>query len=910
MEMQFLEGGGECGALMRAKDWSATPLGPAEGWPQSLRTAVSLLLNSRYPMFLFWGPQLIKIYNDGYRPITGEKHPWALGTPGPQVWPEIWSDIGPMVERVVRDGEATWSDDLPLFMRRRGFPEEVFFTFSYSPVRDESGGVGGMFCACTETTAKVQGERRLKLLRDLAAAGAAARSVPEVCRRGMEVLQASPADVPFALLYLDGGLAGSAGVAREEVRGDWPLEEKTLVQDLAPRFTRVPAGPWPEAPSSAMLLPLAGGALVLGVSSRIRFEDSYRRFFELVASQFEALISAARASEAERRRAEALAEIDRAKTVFFSNVSHEFRTPLTLMLGPLADGLADAVHPLPAPQRERLQMVLHSALRLQKLVNTLLDFSRIEAGRAQASYVATDLAGFTANVAATFRSAIERAGLAFVVDCPRLAEPAYVDREMWEKMVLNLVSNAFKFTFEGEIRVALRMEEGFVLEVRDTGTGIPAAELPRLFERFRRIEGAKSRTHEGTGIGLALVQELARLHGGEVSAQSVEGSGSTFTVRIPRGQAHLPAERVAARLERESTAASYAQEALGWVVEPEAPAPDVAAGRGARIVLADDNADMRAYLNGLLAARYEVEAVADGEAALAAARRRRPDLVLSDVMMPGLDGFGLVRALRADPALRRIPVMLLSARVGEEARIEGLDCGADDYLQKPFSARELLARISARLELAGMQRELERLFAQTPVPTAVFRGAELVFEMANPAYVEVSGGRALLGKPLLEAMPELREQGLAELLHGVMRTGAAHTGTELPVRVARGGGIEETYWNFIYAPLRGPGGEIDRVIAICNEVTEQVRARKADRRRGELITVVSQELRNPLASLAAAMQLLRLSGGSAEPAMLERMERELNQMVQITDDLLAMSRILHPGPARQTEGRPAARMSA
>jgi CheY-like chemotaxis protein len=319
---------------------------------------------------------------------------------------------------------------------------------------------------------------------------------------------------------------------------------------------------------------------------------------------------------------------------------------------------------------------------------------------------------------------------------------------------------------------------------------------------------------------------------------------------------------------------------------------------------------MRAYLAGLLAPRYEVQAVPDGEAALAAARDRPPDLVLSDVMMPKLDGFGLVRALRADPRLRGIPVILLSARVGEEARIEGLDSGADDYLQKPFSARELLARISARLELAGMQRELERLFAQTPVPTAVFRGEDLVFELANAAYVQVTGGRELVGKPLLEALPELRGQGIAELLHRVMRTGEPHTGTELPIRLVRGGGVEDTYWTFIYAPLRGSGGETDRVIVICNDVTERVRAREADRRRDELIAVVSQELRDPLAALAAAVQLLRLSRGPVEPEMLQRMERELQQMVRISDDLLAMSRSVRGGPAERPDGRSAAQLSA
>jgi PAS domain S-box-containing protein len=844
----FLDGGGELGALMRAKDWSATPLGPVEAWPQSLRTAVSILLNSRYPMFIFWGPQHIKIYNDGYRPITGDKHPWALGRPGTEVWPEIWDAIGPMVERVVRHGEATWSDDLQLFMHRRGFPEEVFFTFSYSPIRDESGGIGGMFCACTETTVKVQGERRLKLLRDLAAAPAEARKLADACRLSAEVLASNPADIPFALLYLfeEGGarLAAAAGVPADDVAGDWPLGARAEIGDLQARFRNLPAGPWPEPPARAMVVPLIdhaqekpSGALVLGISSRTLFDDAYRGFFDLVAGQLAASLANARASEEERRRAEALAEIDRAKTAFFSNVSHEFRTPLTLMLGPVDDLLADQEARLAPAQREQLELVRRSGLRLQKLVNTLLDFSRIEAGRAHASYRPTDLAAITADIASTFRSAIEKAGLRLRVDCPPSSEPAYVDADMWEKIVLNLLSNAFKFTFEGEIEVALRRcAAGFELRVRDTGTGIAPGELPRMFERFHRIAGARGRTHEGTGIGLALVHELVKLHGGSIGVESELGAGTLFTVRIPAGKGHLPADKLGAGRAQASAALGaelFADEALRWL--PDAPplAPAAEGSRRERIVWADDNADMREYVRRLLSARYDVEAVADGEAALAAVRMHRPDLVLADVMMPGLDGLGLVRALRADPRTRSIPVILLSARAGEEARIEGLDAGADDYLYKPFSARELLAQVAARLELSRLQARLQqeradlaRLFQQTPVPTAVLQGTELVFELANPAYLAVVGGRDIVGRPMLEALPEAKGQGFDDLLRDVIRTGRPHVGHETLVRLERDGKVEDRYFTFIYAPLRGAGGEIDRAIAIVNEVTEQVQARK------------------------------------------------------------------------------------
>jgi signal transduction histidine kinase len=452
--------------------------------------------------------------------------------------------------------------------------------------------------------------------------------------------------------------------------------------------------------------------------------ETYRAFFDLLAAAITTQVANARAYEEERKRAEALAEIDRAKTAFFSNVSHEFRTPLTLMLGPLEDELAERASPLPPARRERLETAHRNSLRLLKLVNTLLDFSRIEAGRTQASYEPTDLAAYTAELASVFRSAVEKAGLTLIVDCPPLPEPVYVDREMWEKIVLNLLSNAFKHTFEGTITIRLLWLGDYAeLAVADTGVGIPKTELPRLFERFHRVKGAKSRTHEGTGIGLALVQELVSLHGGVVSIESEEGKGSTFRVTVKTGTAHIPSDRLGAARALVSTAAratAYVEEALHWLPNATRDPPptglaDVASlptgalptsgDRRSRIIWADDNADMRDYVRRLLADRYDVLAVPDGLTALAAAQEQHPDLVLSDVMMPGLDGFGLLRALRADTRTRTLPVILLSARAGEDAAIEGLDAGADDYLAKPFSAQELLARVRTHLELARVRRE-------------------------------------------------------------------------------------------------------------------------------------------------------------------------------------------------------------
>jgi signal transduction histidine kinase len=752
------------GDLIRSKDWSRTPLGPVEGWPLALRMVVDLMMANRFPMILWWGPEFIQLYNDPYRPIPGDKHPRSLGQPASQCWAEIWHVIGPLVETPFRGGPATWMEDIHLEIRRHGFVEETHFTIAYSPVPDDTAesGIGGVLATVHEITGKVVGDRRVLALRDLGTRSAGARTAEEACALAAQALGRYPSDIPFALLYLvepgrkQARLSGAAGVKEghpacpsiialegpESEQALWPLgaalraEAMQIVPGLAERLgSHVPPGPWTDPPHTAVVVPIASskahhlaGFLVAGVSSRLRLDGSYRDFLELVATQISTGITSAREYEEEKKRAEALAELDRAKTVFFSNVSHEFRTPLTLVLGPLEDLLGKPDRSAPPEVREAAAMARRNALRLLKLVNNLLDFSRIEAGRIDAVYEPTDLSALTADLASNFRSAVDRAGMELVVDCPPLAEPVHVDRDMWEKIVLNLLSNAFKFTLEGRIAVELRSAQGqAVLRVIDTGTGIPTADLPHLFERFHRVKGARARTHEGTGIGLALVQELVRLHGGTVSVESEVGRGSTFTVRLPLGSAHLPEEKIGKSRTLASTALGsgpFVEEALRWLPGPGAetaawsvpPAPDsapaahrrspaAAAAPRPRIVLADDNSDMRDYIERLLAPSYEVHAVADGGAALSAARRERPDLVLTDVMMPVLDGLALLRELRSDPDLRTVPVIVLSARAGEEARIEGLDAGADDYLAKPFGARELLARVGAQIELSRVRRE-------------------------------------------------------------------------------------------------------------------------------------------------------------------------------------------------------------
>jgi diguanylate cyclase (GGDEF)-like protein/PAS domain S-box-containing protein len=442
-----------------------------------------------------------------------------------------------------------------------------------------------------------------------------------------------------------------------------------------------------------------------------------------------------------REANEQLVLLDRAKVTFLGNVNHELRTPLALMLGPL-EQLIQTAAGLSSEERSSLAMVYRNARRLLRLVNTLLDFTRIEAGRGTTAFELTDLSSFTCELASVFRSAVERAGLRLALDCPPLPDLVYVDRGMWEKIVLNLLSNAFKFTLHGTIEVTVRANGQYArLTVRDTGVGIPEHELAHIFERFHRIEETRGRTREGTGIGLALVQELVQLHQGTIRAESRIGEGSTFIVELPFGSAHLPADRVFDRENRvpqPTEAEWYADEALGWLPQPvevgSDTAPDDRKERMPRILLAEDNADMRGYIVRLLGDHCQVEVAADGKAALAAIRARPPDLVLTDVFMLGLDGVELVRAIRRDSKTARLPIIILSASAAEEARVEGIKAGADDYLVKPFSGRELIARVERQLAESEHARRERELRAQAEAMKAHL---DMVLESVSDAFIAV-----------------------------------------------------------------------------------------------------------------------------------------------------------------------------
>ncbi len=898
----FLQGGGELGRLMRRKDWSATPIGAPHTWPQSLLTTVSLCLASDFPIDILWGPALTQIYNDGYRVICGDAHPRALGEAYDLTWASAWDEVGPSLERA-RRGETSFVENRRMFLTRNGYLEETFFTFSHSPIRDESGGVGGIFHPVTETTAAMISARRTLALRDLGASLIQAETEAEVAVRAVETLSRFPSDIPFVLIYADAGgdyqLAAACGgetpaAWAPQVLEDgrpWPIASRRVVEldDVAHLFGDPPCGPYPEPPGRAFVLPLQppgaqrpAALVIAGASSRLPMTEDYRSFYDLLGVTLTGALASVRAREGERRRAEALAEIDRDKTAFFSNVSHEFRTPLTLMLGPLEEALAQP--DLTGLARERIVAIHRNGLRLLRLVNTLLDFSRVEAGRDEARYEPLDLSALTADLASVFRSACDEAGLVLTVDRPPLGQSICVDREMWEKIVLNLVSNAFKFTFEGAIAVRLAREgDEAVLTVADTGVGIAEVELARVFDRFHRVEGFQGRSLEGSGIGLALVRELVRLHGGNVRVESAPGQGAAFTVRLPlAGRSGAVPPSTDRREPVADRADAYVQEARRWLPDAApasledhaAPPANAKAVEGARILLADDNADMRDYVRRLLEVRYRVETASNGEDALARIEANPPDLVLSGVIMPRLDGFGLLKAIRARPRLASLPVILLSARAGEDSRVEGWNVGADDYLVKPFSARELISRVATNLQLARLRRRADD--AVRASVALVEASTDVVYRM-SPDWSEMrelsgAGFLADLTRPdagwLMAYIPEADQPRVTAAI--AQAVGSGHV-FELEHRVLRADG--GTGWTLSRAvPSRDAAGEIVEWFGSASDITAR-KAIEEKLRRGEtqlrtMVAELQHRTRNLLTIVSAVAE--QTAANSDSPADFER----------------------------------------
>ncbi|HEX6890679.1 MAG TPA: ATP-binding protein, partial [Chryseolinea sp.] len=696
----FPDRNSKMGRLIAHFDWSKTPLGPIDSWSQSLRTTVSLMLSNRFPMLLWWGKDYIGIYNDAYIPILGAKHPWGLGKPVRICWSEIWPTLKPLIDRPFNGGEATWLDDLMVVLNRHGFPEETHFTIAYSPVPDEDAlnKIGGVLATVTETTDKVVGERRLNLLRNLGADTMESTTKEEICKIFAQVVGNSPYDIPFAMFYLSDEerknlrLVSFAGVKVGEsispamVRLDkkhrqllpyaevFESGELEVIEQLPRKFSYIPDQPWSDIAHTAVVIPIPSaqrkhnvGVIVAGISPRLPFNSAYRSFFELLTSQVARAISHAIAFEEERKRIEALEQIDKAKTVFFSNISHEFRTPLTLMLNPLEELLLRTDSNLSSAEKESIETTHRNALRLLKLVNSLLDFSRIESGKQQANFVRVDIVNYTKNLVSYFRSVVEKAGLKLVVKTSKIKQPVFIDRQMWEKIVFNLLSNALKYTLHGSITVELKESKGnVILKVKDTGIGIPHEELPNLFKRFHRIQQSGGRTFEGTGIGLSLTKELVHFHKGEIRAESKLNKGTTFIVSVPSGKKHLsvgaisfPSRRNGRTIASEGVQDAFIEEAQALLEagDSETLGNVTLAKDRPNVMVVDDNADMRSHLKSILSGNFNVVTAGNGRDALTKMRDQLPDVVITDIMMPVMDGIELLRTIKSNKSTANIPVI-------------------------------------------------------------------------------------------------------------------------------------------------------------------------------------------------------------------------------------------------------------
>ena len=417
-----------------------------------------------------------------------------------------------------------------------------------------------------------------------------------------------------------------------------------------------------------------------------------------------------------------LEEADRLKTEFFANISHEFRTPITLTLGPLDQILKGRYGDVPDAARDQLQTVKGNQERLLGLIEQILDLSKLEAGgmRLRAAPVG-DINRFIRERVDLFRAASEQEGveLRLSLDPRARGVELYVDLELLDRLLRNLVANALKFTGQGHVEVCTNVrEQTFHLTVNDTGVGIEPDQLPHVFDRFRQVDGSDSRRHAGTGLGLALVKEIAELHGGGVTARSQRGKGSQFQVAIPLGREHLdpasmtdftegeaapadghPAPRAVSEGADQERGVEQANQATEDTLDPTRPT----------VLYVEDNPDLRDHVGHLLGSAYNVFLAVDGADGLTKARQYRPDLILTDQMMPNLSGRDLLREIRGDAELNRVPVVFLTARAGTDALIESLDAGADDYLAKPFAEEELLVRIRNLLRTRAQERELEAL---------------------------------------------------------------------------------------------------------------------------------------------------------------------------------------------------------
>jgi PAS domain S-box-containing protein len=627
---------------------------------------------------------------------------------------------------------------------------------------------------------------------------------------------------------------------------------------------------------------------------------------------------------------ERIRELDEIKTQFFANVSHELRTPLALILGPAQRLLNDHGTMAQPARRESAEVIVRNARMLLKHVNDLLDMSKLEAGKLKIERRDTDVAALVRFLASHFAVLSAERQIEFEVEAAENCVTA-VDPEKLQRVLMNLLANAFKFAPDGgRIRCTLAPTENeLTVTVEDSGPGVEPELRKAVFERFRQAAGGSNRKTGGTGLGLAIAREFVEMHKGRIEVTDSELGGARFQVT-------LPFYRVTSESSQTAPAFGPNQASLDGLIEELRPAgtrtsPTEIAPPGAqtvkpRVLVVEDNPDMNNFVTQCLAGDYEVIAAFDGREGIEKARRFRPVLIISDIMMPNASGDEMIAELRRIPELESTPLLLLSAKADEELMVKLLDDGAQDFIVKPFSEKELVVRVrnlvlaeqareatalalarehEAREEIELQKRLLHSLFMQAPTLIAVLRGPAHVIELANPPICQAWGiaEPEALNRPLFEVIPEFQNQIFPSLLERVYHTGVPHVGRETPARFDRGEGVFETlYFNFVYSPFRNVDGEIEGIFVIASDVTAQVLAREqvnglryaaesANRAKDEFLAMLGHELRNPLSPILTALQLMKLEGAEGSDRARTVIERQVNHLIRLVDDLLDVSRI-------------------
>jgi signal transduction histidine kinase/ActR/RegA family two-component response regulator len=710
-------------ARLLATDWAKTPLGPMDRWPPSLRLAVDICLSSRFPMFVWWGSELINIYNDSYSPMLGLRHPRAFGRPARESWEDIWSVIGPQVDMVMNKGNATWNERVLLVMERKGYTEETYFTWSYSPIRDETGKVGGLFCACKEETDVIFAERERDLLLaqaqterarlELIATGA---PLPEVLSSIVRSVETQSTDgLICSILVLDdagerllhGAAPGLPDAYNEAIHGVaiGPAVGScgTAAFQRRPVFvTDIASDPlWVDYRDLAAVHGLAACCSTPIMSS----DDSvlgtvalYYRTPRAPSAHDNELIHSAthlagivlekervdrrlrQSLEAEQAARGEAERASRMKDEFLATLSHELRTPLNAILGwtrilRLKPGIsADLI--------QGVDVIERNARAQATIIQDLLDMSAIISGKVRLNVQPMDVARLVESALDTAMPAAQakQIRLEAMLEDGRGLIMVSGDAGRLQQVLWNVLSNAVKFTpREGRIVVALERADGHAqIRVTDSGQGISDDFLPYVFDRFRQADASTTRRHGGLGLGLAIVKQLVELHGGTVAVASEGlGRGATFTVALP-----LLAGTEEPVAEREASAALSAE-------------PDPVTGL--RVLVVDDDLDAREVVKRLLEERRSVVSTAgSAEEAMRLLREKRFDVLVSDIGMPDEDGLSLLGRVRALGAMAGgdLPAVALTAYARPEDREKAMRAGFQLHVAKPIDPAELFTLVA------------------------------------------------------------------------------------------------------------------------------------------------------------------------------------------------------------------------